>query len=123
MTFEEDVNGALIGDMPSSFRITSSGAYHLHRWIGQFAYLDAMVFDTPILNAADRESLLGNLESLAIDVRYERTLEFKNYLLECWKKFSQAPSYFDFEERLEEGSETFRRVKQAVERNQEQPKN
>lgn len=123
VTFEEDVNGALIGDMPSSFRITSSGAYHLHRWIGQFAYLDAMVFDTPILNTVDRESLLGNLESLAIDVRYERTLEFKNYLLECWKKFSQAPSYFDFEERLEEGSETFLRVRQAIERNKEQPKN
>lgn len=123
VTFEEDVNGALIGDMPSSFRITSSGAYHLHRWIGQFSYLDAMVFDTPILNAVDRESLLENLESLAIDVRYERTLEFKNYLLECWKKFSQAPSYFDFEERLEEGSETFFRVRQAIERNKEQPKN
>lgn len=28
ITFEEDLNGVLIGDMPDSFRITSVGAYH-----------------------------------------------------------------------------------------------
>lgn len=120
VTFEEDVNGTLVGDMPSSFRITSAGAYHLRRWMGQFSYLDAMLFDTPILSESVRGKMSENLESFAINVRYERASAFKNYLLGHWHKFSQAPSYLDFEELLEEGSETFRRVKRAIDKNREE---
>tara|TARA_R110001599_G_C12252836_1_gene659796 strand:- start:674 stop:3130 length:2457 start_codon:yes stop_codon:yes gene_type:complete len=120
VTFEEDESGALIGDMPSSFRISSAGAYHLKRWMGQFAYIDAMVFDTPILSSDVRETLAKDLESLAIDVRYARAHEFKKYLIDRWKKFSQAPNYLDFEALLDESNDTFKRVRLAVERNKEQ---
>lgn len=122
VTFEEDLNGTLIGEMPSSFRITSAGAYHLRRWIGQFAYLDAMVFDTPILSSAAKDVLAKDLESFGIAVRYERASEFKSYLLDRWRKFPQAPSYLDFEALLHEGDDTFIRVKRAVERNREETK-
>lgn len=120
VTFEEDINGDLIGEMPSAFRITTPGAYHLRRWIGQFSYLDAMVFDTPILNTEIRDEIANDLESFAITTRYERTLVFKKYLLKCWEKFSQAPSYLDFEALLTEGDSTFQRVEQAVRRIREQ---
>ncbi|KGD62572.1 hypothetical protein T9A_00863 [Alcanivorax jadensis T9] len=118
VTFEEDINGALIGEMPDSFRITSSGAYHFRRWMGQFAYLDAMVFDTPILSADVRENISEELESLTIDSRFKRASVFKKYLLDRWKRFTQAPSYLDFEAVLEESNATFKRVELAVERNE-----
>ena len=51
VTFDED-EGGLLGDMPEYFRISTIGAYHLLRWITEFSYLDAVSYDTPIL---DRE--------------------------------------------------------------------
>lgn len=120
VTFEEDVNGALIGEMPGSFRITSIGAYHLRRWMGQFTYLDAMVFDTPILSKNTRDTLSENLESLAIDARYERAKEFKRYLLNSWNGFSQSPSYLNLNEIFAEGEDSFRRVGNAIRKNQQE---
>jgi predicted type IV restriction endonuclease/GTPase SAR1 family protein len=120
VTFEEDVNGTLIGEMPGSFRITSIGAYHLRRWMGQFTYLDAMVFDTPILSRSTREALSDNLESLAIDARYKRAEEFKKYLINCWNGFSQSPSYFNLNEIFSEGEDSFRRVANAIRKNQQE---
>ena len=43
---------------------------------------------------------------------------FKKYLLDRWKRFTQAPSYLDFEAVLEESNATFKRVELAVERNE-----
>ncbi|MGE6608816.1 hypothetical protein ACQKE4_20290 [Halomonas sp. NPDC076908] len=123
VTFEEDVNGALIGDMPDSFRITSIGAYHLRRWMGQFTYLDAMVFDTPILSKKVREELSQDLESLSIDARYERALIFKKYLLELWGGFQRTPNYLNLSEIFEEGDSSFGRVGDAIKRNQQDADN
>lgn len=120
VTFEEDVNGSLIGEMPGSFRVTTIGAYHLRRWMGQFTYLDAMVFDTPILNRDSREALSENLESLAIDARYKRAKEFKRYLLDRWSGFSQSPGYLNLSEIFSEGEDSFRRVNNAIKKNRQE---
>lgn len=117
VTFEEDINGTLIGDMPHSFRVTSIGAYHLKRWLSVFTYFDAMVFDTPILDKQIREHLTNNINSLAIDCRYERADQFRNYLQNIWKNVSTKPKYFDFEEFVRAGDDTFLSVKRAIEKN------
>ncbi|MBS3667658.1 hypothetical protein [Vreelandella boliviensis] len=114
VTFEEDVSGTLVGEMPDSFRITTVGAYHLKRWISVFSYLDAMVFDTPILGKNVREELIHNVNSLAIDCRYERAVNFKNYLKGVWGDMPNKPSYFDFNELIEDGNQSFETVKRAI---------
>ena len=117
VTFEEDVNGDLIGDMPDSFRITTIGAYHLKKWLSVFTYFDAMVFDTPILDNAIREELMKNLDSFAIDCRYKRAIKFKEYLKGVWVNLPNKPSYFNFYELISDGSQTFKTVKRAVDNN------
>jgi hypothetical protein len=54
-------------DRWESFRITSVGAYTIHKLLGSFSYLDAMVIDTPIVDVRFRE-LIQNAEHI-----WERT--------------------------------------------------
>ncbi|MEM7994311.1 hypothetical protein Q4R33_18150 [Morganella morganii subsp. sibonii] len=117
VTFEEDEDKSLIGDMPDKFRITTIGAYHIKKWLGDFSYLDAMVFDTPILLPDIRESLSGNISSLDIKDRYIRAQKFKMYLTKLWKEFSNAPSYFNFEELCAEQCSSFERVETYLRNN------
>jgi hypothetical protein len=116
LTFEEDESG-LIGEMPSSFRITSVGAYHLKRWCGTFTYLDAMVFDTPIFDNETFDSMLRKVESLRIEDRYDRSKLFKNYLLQVWRDFSSPPTYFNFSDYVQQERSTFERVRSAIVKN------
>ncbi len=113
ITFAEDESG-LIGEMPAFFRGTSIGAYHLKKWMGSFAYLDAMVFDTPIFDSITRKLLMENLESLHIKHRYDRAKIFKTYLKTEWNKMQATPTYLDFPFQLEEGDGTFNPVANAV---------
>ncbi len=113
VTFEEDETG-LIGDVPSSFRITAVGIYHVHRWMGVFAYLDAMVFDTPIFDSNVTETLLENIESLEIHDRYVRATTFRDYLLRQWSNAGQDVRYFDFAQYMEQGKMSFDKVRKAV---------
>lgn len=116
LTFEEDESG-LIGEMPSSFRITSVGAYHLKRWCGTFTYLDAMVFDTPIFDNEAFNSMLRKVESLRIEDRYDRSTLFKSYLLRVWSDFSSPPTYFNFSDYVQQENSTFERVRAAIVKN------
>lgn len=116
LTFEEDESG-LIGEMPSSFRITSVGAYHLKRWCGTFTYLDAMVFDTPIFDGDAFNSMLRKVESLRIEDRYDRSIIFKSYLLRVWRDFSSPPTYFNFSDYVQQENSTFERVRAAIVKN------
>ena len=68
-------------ELPPSVRITSVGAYHLHRLTHMFTYLDAMIVDTPIIDRAIRETITN---VLAIDERLERAKLFCNYLDAQW---------------------------------------
>ncbi|WP_205729160.1 P-loop NTPase family protein [Ferrimonas sediminicola] len=122
VTFEEDEDSKLIGDMPDSFRVTTSGVYHVKKWLGEFTYLDAMLFDTPIMDRAIREQILSNLESFNIEHRLERATLFKSYLESCWSEFKSSPSYFNFEDSLKIGDGGFERVATVVRKNQGKPK-
>lgn len=117
ITFEEDINGQLIGEMPGSFRITSVGSYHLSRWLGVFTYFDAMVFDTPIISKEIREKLATNLNSFAIEDRLTRATAFRDYLSQSWNELAHKPNYFNFLESIDMGKNTFQSVGRAVDFN------
>lgn len=118
VTFEEDEEGILFGELPRQFRITSIGAYHLKKWIGNFAYLDAMVFDTPIFNEDLIQPMIKKSESFYISDRYERTVKFKEYLLTVWNQFNLESSYFDFPTVVSNEKQSFDTVERAVGRMQ-----
>lgn len=117
VTFEEDDNGLLIGDMPNSFRLTTVGAYHQKRWLCSFTYLDAMVFDTPIFDKAMFESLLPNVNSLTINHRYDRANAFRTYLHKNWHTLNKKPLYFNFENSISDGNASFESVERAIQKN------
>lgn len=114
VTFEEDEDNILFGDMPQSFRVTTIGVYHIKKWLGNFTYLDAMIFDTPIFDKEKREMLSYHISSMAIGDRYNRALEFKRYLLEVWNSFNKTPAYFDFNEVCTLTNDSFSSVKFVV---------
>jgi hypothetical protein len=109
ITFEEDTMG-LIGDMPKAFRVTTIGAYHLSRWSTSFVYLDAMAFDTPILDDKICKALREDLSSQDINHRYHRCLNFRNYLSRVWREANLNPPYFDWEQLVKQGSGSFDKV-------------
>jgi hypothetical protein len=114
ITFEEDLVG-LIGEIPEGFRPTSIGAYHVRRWAANFAYLDAMVFDTPIFDQDTQDRFVEKLGSFDIVDRYERALAFRNYLSATWESSGLRPEYFDWNESVREGQEDFTIVLLAIE--------
>jgi hypothetical protein len=116
ITFEEDLID-LIGELPDGFRQTSIGAYHLKRWVGKFAYLDAMVFDTPIFDQAVRDKMLPKIGSFNIADRYERTLTFRSYLSAAWEAANLRPEYFDWRDAVREGQGDFNLVAAAIRKN------
>jgi len=116
ITFAEDQNGLLIGEMPSSFRITSIGMYHIKRWISSFTYFDAMAFDTPIFDKQVREEITHEINSFVIASRYERAIAFRDYLARCWENLPIKPTYYNFIESIDDGASTFESVRRNIER-------
>ncbi|MCA9484012.1 MAG: hypothetical protein KC553_09780 [Nitrospina sp.] len=95
ITFKEDICG-LIGDLPEYFRATTSGLYHVLRWSGQFVYLDAMVFDTPIYDKKTMDYILPKLESFELNDRLDRVKAFRSYLTKIWNESHIRPSYYNW---------------------------
>jgi len=115
ITFDEGLQG-LIGEMPLAFRVTTVGAYHIQRWAPTFAYLDAMLFDTPIFDETIRDHLHKNISSFDIKDRYKRTIEFRDYLDQSWIQFNQNPIYFDWPTTVKSGMGSFESVRRALDR-------
>ena len=116
VTFDEDESG-LIGEMPKCFRITTIGAYHLLRWIGEFSYLDAMSYDTPILDSELFDDLRTKIDSFKIADRLDRARAFRQYLTRAWRRSNLSPQYFDWLTSLASGSRSFEQVEMAISQN------
>lgn len=114
VTFDEGLQG-LVGEMPSAFRVTTIGVYHVTKWAPSFAYLDAMIVDTPILDEAIRSSVTSRIRSFSISDRYARAVDFRNYLSKAWTMLASTPSYFDWPTVLTEGVTSFESVRRACE--------
>jgi GTPase SAR1 family protein len=115
VTFDEGLQG-LVGDMPMAFRATTIGSYHCNRWAPTFAYMDAMLVDTPILEQGVRQDILRNINSFDISHRLHRTVLFDEYLMRCWSEFTQHPVYFDWPTVRTGGDKTFQSVQRAVDK-------
>jgi hypothetical protein len=116
VTFEEDTLGELIGDMPVALRITSIGAYHLHRWCHTFAYLDAMAFDTPVFKDEYFQEMAKGSESLDIQHRLARADAFSSYLKSCWDDAGLTTPYFDWNNVQRQISDSFEEVRRGLAR-------
>jgi hypothetical protein len=102
--------------MPMAFRATTIGSYHCNRWAPTFAYMDAMLVDTPILEQGVRQDILRNINSFDISHRLHRTVLFDEYLMRCWSEFTQHPVYFDWPTVRTGGDKTFQSVQRAVDK-------
>lgn len=115
VTFDEGLQG-LVGDMPMAFRATTIGSYHCNRWAPTFAYMDAMLVDTPILEQSVKTEISRSIDSFDISKRLHRTVLFDDYLEQCWLEFSEYPVYFDWLTARKNGRKTFESVQRAVEK-------
>ena len=121
VTFAEDAVGEmpLFSELPRAFRITTIGAYHLDRWLASFAYLDAMVFDTPIFHNDAVDAIGVVPHSFDIRDRLSRTTAFRSYLGSVWHQSGVEIPYFDWNLSVQVGEPTFASVRQYVERRPE----
>jgi GTPase SAR1 family protein len=115
VTFDEGLQG-LVGDMPIAFRVTTIGSYHCNRWASTFAYMDAMLVDTPILDPSLRQDISRRIDSFDISERLRRTEIFDLYLLKCWSELSEKPVYFDWPTVRASGNRSFDSVRRAVDK-------
>ena len=113
VTFDEQYSD-LFTDLPNAFRITTIGAYHLRRWAGTFAYIDAMVFDTPIFDDQISVTVLKDPSSFDISKRYERSTAFRGYLTACWHEANIAVPYFEWNDIVKAGQSSFDAVNQFI---------
>jgi hypothetical protein len=74
-------------------RITSVGAYYVKRLISMFAYVDAMVVDTPITDAAWRTKIA---QAYGVKERLNRAEVFVNYLDSAWQQGDSGANAFDW---------------------------
>lgn len=68
--------------MPQALRVTTIGNYHTARLCGDFAYMDAILIDTPILDQNVRESIVISHEIFA---RIASVDVFRSYLDDQWQ--------------------------------------
>jgi len=78
-----------------NIRITGAGAYHYNYLSNAFAYIDAVIIDTPIFTAEIFSELDFNSD---LNSRLSKTRLFLEYLSDCWKYHNFNPSYFNWEE-------------------------
>lgn len=109
ITFEEDITG-LIGQMPDSFRATATGIYHIQYWSADFAYLDAMLFDTPIFDREVRQEIAGSIRNTDLAVRFNRAGKFRDYLTAIWRNSNIKSEYYSWEESVSICSGSFEKV-------------
>lgn len=81
------------GTMPHSLRATPAALYHNNRLCHQFTYMDAMVIDTPILDAGVRASIT---DSSYLASRLERADQFRDYLDNQWLTLKDFAVAFDW---------------------------
>lgn len=114
VTFEETSGTEYADDLADAFRVTTVGAYHLIRWCNTFAYLDAMVFDTPIFDPSVNTNCSTAIESFEIRHRYFRTTEFRDYLSHAWDGSGIIAPYFNWKTLLVSGISTFESVSSFI---------
>lgn len=78
------------------YRITTIGSYYYQKLICRFAYVDAMVVDTPIVDREVRERIGDEARIVG---RLERAEEFRHYLDVQWENIESATDVFNWPHR------------------------
>jgi len=79
--------------MPTALRVTTVGLYHVTRLCCLFAYIDAIVVDTPILDDTCRSEMRNVFH---LQDRIARVKRFQEYLNGCWEKMDSSSCSFDW---------------------------
>lgn len=108
-TLELDGDIQLEG-LPEAFRVTTLGVYISKKWAGDFSFLDAMSFDTPIFDADVRAGLAKVVNDERLNARYVRANGFRDYLTEIWRIENAQTPYFDWLQLVAVGADSFNRV-------------
>lgn len=77
----------------TSVRITTIGAYTIKKLVSMFTYVDAVIIDTPIINAEKRKAIKD--VSALLD-RLERAELFRSYLDDEWARLNTSDLPFDW---------------------------
>lgn len=99
------------GQTPRLFRVTTIGSYHIARLIRQFAYVDAIVVDTPVLDGVVRKRI-HNTEM--IEDRLRRATIFRNYLDDQWEKLNRQFLGFNWTEVSHDLGRDIERIREKI---------
>jgi hypothetical protein len=94
------------------YRITTVGAYTLRRLMGQFAYADAVVVDTPIVDHRYSEQIH---DALPIAARIERAEVFRRYLDSEWVPLEGRVTGFAWSDFSDELGRQLRQIERRIE--------
>ena len=111
---QEDVDARLEGHL----RLTTIGAYYYRRLVSTFQYLDAVVVDTPVMDADTRLSIR---EAQTIVGRLNRAELFYEYLDGQWGELGEAGAVFDWKNTLASARHEIERIRSAVDAPPTQP--
>ena len=81
--------------MPEALRATTIGLYHIRRLSKFFAYIDAIIVDTPIFDQIDRQNI-HNHNVPTLPSRLDRAEAFRLYLDRHWQGLNGAASGFNW---------------------------
>lgn len=99
--------------MPDVFRATSLGAYVSKKWSSEFSYLEAMSYDTPLMDSELRTELAKSVNDDRLHSRYERAKGFRDYLSNIWQQMDSKP-FFDWNQLVVASCDSFTRVEKRL---------
>jgi hypothetical protein len=97
--------------MPPAVRVTQPGVYHLRRLSCEFAYIDAIIIDTPIFDAELRPLIRRDANILDRLVRAEL---FCNYLDKRWAAFDGLETVFQWPQNSDTLRQQIRQIRDRV---------
>jgi hypothetical protein len=100
-------------EMPPAIRTTTVGLYHIRKLMGKFAYVDAMIIDTPIFDFALRPQI-RNVQS--IEDRLERFELFHHYLSNSWDRVKKSAYGYNWVASSIELQEDLLRIRSGIEK-------
>ena len=111
----ECIQGPVPGDKWTEgilkYQITSHGRYHIYNLVRSFQYVDAVVIDTPILEAGLRLSISAHER---IRDRLDQTERFTQYLDSCSKGLAGIDAFSLWGETVVAIREDIVRVRQSL---------
>jgi hypothetical protein len=95
------------------YRLTTVGVYTYRKLLPTFIYVDAVVVDTPVVDAAAEEAIANCRE---VDDRLERARTFVTYLDNQWSLVEAGAVPFDWAETSKMLRRDFERVERSARR-------